>query len=397
MAKRRFSARRTRKLVIFVVFEGVNVKMGAQEPTIIFLGNGRCYHTLDWFRSAQTLRPEAPPVLATDLIESESFVKLIRPGDQVERLLVLDPVLLRKQSRFGDMWRNLLKLLVLPLQVPRLRRILKRHANPVVHAHSMYYVALARLAGCRYVATPQGSEFLVRPFRSSFYKWFSAMALSKASAITVDSEAMRSVSLRLYGRDAHIVQNGIDLDAISRMVGNGEPREQLVSIRGYSANYQIHLLLGARNRELAGLPIRFCYPFVEMDYKAEWTGDQIPEDQDIGRLPRLELYRLLAAAKLVVSIPVSDSSPRSVYEAIFCGAAVAVTPGPWISALPACMVARLIVVNPASPGWLADAWRRADELTKSPYVPTSEALDLFDQKRSMQRFYEGIYPLAAMT
>ena len=45
---------------------------------IIFLGNGRCFHTLDWFHSAQRLRPENPPVLVTDLVESESWnVKMI--------------------------------------------------------------------------------------------------------------------------------------------------------------------------------------------------------------------------------------------------------------------------------------------------------------------------------
>lgn len=363
--------------------------------TIVFLGNGRCYHTLDWFRSAQKLSPNNPPLLATDLIESESFEKLIKSGDLVVELLILDRYLLSNQSHIGNIWRNLLKLLVLPVQIIKLRKLIKRYKNPIVHAHSMYYIAIARFSSCRYVATPQGSEILVRPYKSAAYKLFSGIALSRASCITVDSIAMQNVLSEQFGFDSVIIQNGIDVNKISELNNKQIERNRVVSIRGFSPNYQIGHILDTRNNSMHGLPLYFCYPFEEKEYKSSMSTKLTGVDHDVGRLSRLELYRLLLAAKLVISIPVSDSSPRSVYEAIFCGCFVATTNGEWISQLPECMASRVIVIDTQSETWLQDAINYADLNTNCPYIPSSHALELFDQKRSMLRFIDDIYPNVA--
>ncbi|MEE9604558.1 MAG: glycosyltransferase [Candidatus Scalindua sp.] len=365
--------------------------MISDTKTIIFLGNGRCYHTLDWFRSAQRLRPEKPPVLVTDLVESESYEKLIKPTDLVGKLFILDRYLIKKQSRIGNVWRNILKLLVLPIQIIKLRKLVKKFDNPVIHAHAMYYIALARFSSCKYIATPQGSELLIRPYRSYAYKLFSQVSFSRASIITVDSNAMRESLVKLFGLDATIIQNGIDIDAIGQLHDANVPRQKVVSIRGFDPNYQIGFLLDTRNRTIPDLPIHFCYPFIEMGYKTTMSTKLIDADIDLGRLPRFDLYRLLLATKLVISIPVSDSSPRSVYEAIFCGCFVAVTNGDWVSQLPACMASRVIVVNLQSKTWLQDSIDYADSNINRPYVPSSHALDLFDQKRSMSRCYEEMF------
>jgi glycosyltransferase involved in cell wall biosynthesis len=367
--------------------------MTATGQKILFLGNGRCYHTMDWFRSAQRLCPQQRPVLVTDLVEGESFQRLIVAGDQVEPLLVIDALLLRKQSRLGDIWRNLVKLLLLPIQAWRLRRIVSRYPNAVVHAHSTYYIAMARAAGCRYVATPQGSEVLARPYRSRFYKEFARYALTGARRITVDSIDMQRCLGELFGLDAIIIQNGIDIDAILERGLPGMGRDKIVSMRGIVPNYQIELLLDARNRTLPGTPIHFCYPFSGEEYRAAIARKFIAADTDLGRLSRPDLYRLLQSALLVVSIPLSDSSPRSVYEAIFCGCIVAATDGAWIGQLPRCMRSRVMVVDPRSETWLRDALDAARVRAAEPYVPSQEALEMFDQKRSMQRFYEEIFPL----
>jgi len=362
---------------------------------ILFLGNGRCYHTMDWFRSAQRLQPDPPPVLVTDLIEGESFIKLTRPGDCVERLLVIDPILSRKQSRIGDIWRNAVKLLLLPLQAFLLSRVVKKYPDSVVHAHSTYYIAMARASGCRYVATPQGSEVLARPYRSRFYNLFSRYAFERAARITVDSVAMQRCLRELFGLDATIVQNGIDIDAM-RESGDATPvRDRIVSMRGIVPNYQIDLLLDARNRTLPGVPITFCYPFDGKEYRAAIADKFIAADRDLGRLSRPDLYKLLRATALVVSIPLSDSSPRSVYEAIFCGCMVAASDGAWIAQLPACMRARIMVVDPHSGTWLHEALETARIRVTEPYVPSREALEMFDQKLSMQKFYNEIFPSVA--
>jgi len=355
---------------------------------------------MDWFHNAQRNNPSDPPALITDLIDGESFQKLVRPEDRVEKLHILDGFLCRSQSRAGNAWRNTVKLLVLPFQILRLRRILRRYGNAIIDAHSMYYIVLARFSGRSYVATPQGSELLVRPHRSFLYRHFAKLGLSGASAIVVDSVAMRRSLAEVFGLKAHIIQNGIDVEAIAALqkgssAGNtASPRSTVVSLRGMSPNYQIDRLVDARNDSAKDTPLYFSYPFEEAEYKRLVSAKLTALDRDFGRLSRADYYDLLFTARLVISIPKSDSSPRSVYEAIFCGCFVAVTPAEWIKLLPACMAARVIVVDLSSRTWLPDALEFAAANVHKPYVPSAEALELFDQKRSSLRYYREIYPIA---
>jgi glycosyltransferase involved in cell wall biosynthesis len=49
----------------------------------------------------------------------------------------------------------------------------------------------------------------------------------------------------------------------------------------------------------------------------------------LGNLPAERLPEIYRAADVVVSIPASDSSPRSVWEALACGRPVVVSDLPW--------------------------------------------------------------------
>ena len=93
-------------------------------------------------------------------------------------------------------------------------------------------------------------------------------------------------------------------------------------------NYRIDAILDARDGSFAHPSLTFVYPFWENGYRAQVRGRLAPADRDLGRLSRRELYREMGRALLVVSVPRSDSSPLSVYESIFSGAAVAVAEKP---------------------------------------------------------------------
>ena len=94
---------------------------------------------------------------------------------------------------------------------------------------------------------------------------------------------------------------------------------------------------------------------------------------------------------LVISIPSSDSSPRSIYEAVFAGACVATTAGAWLGALPDCMRARVRVVDLRSSDWFDTSLVWAREKSQVRYVPSAEALDIFDQRRSMAKVVREVY------
>ncbi|MEX0596525.1 MAG: hypothetical protein WD512_08480, partial [Candidatus Paceibacterota bacterium] len=118
--------------------------------TIVFLCGARDFHAMDWYKSAKEYMPNANIFIVTDLIAGEGFKKIINSKDNVHKLLIIDDLLFKKQSSFGDKWRNLLKLLVLPIQAFLLAIFDRKHPNAIYHAHSMYYLVLARLAGINY-------------------------------------------------------------------------------------------------------------------------------------------------------------------------------------------------------------------------------------------------------
>ena len=143
----------------------------------------------------------------------------------------------------------------------------------------------------------------MRPHRSKFYRWFSLVALRKASRITVDSESMRCSLKQQFNQDAIIIQNGVDVEAIFEAPPQNKKKDKLVSIRAITPNYQFDKLLTARNKCSKKEAISFCYPFFDAEYKNKLESLFIESDQDLGRLSREGLYDLFRSALIVFSIP----------------------------------------------------------------------------------------------
>ena len=102
------------------------------------------------------------------------------------------------------------------------------------------------------------------------------------------------------------------------------------------------------------------------------------------------MYELFLRSKIIFSIPSSDSSPRSVYEAIFCGAIVGITYHPFYDTLPKCMKDRIILINLSDKNWFRDTIDYAEKIYKEVFVPSDEALDLFDQRKSFNKILKLI-------
>ena len=351
----------------------------------------RDFHAMDWYRSAEERLPKEKLCILTDLIAGEGFQKIISEEDNVYSLMILDKLLFRKQSNLGNLWRNILKLLVLPIQIILLKRFNKKNPNSIYYAHSMYYLWLAASANVDFIGTPQGSDILVKPFKSKIFKTLSVWAMKSATYVTVDSEKMRDKVFEISKVEAKIIQNGIDIRAIEEFLSSTLNKEvvrnRLISIRGFSPLYRIEKLLIARNRESnpENFPISLIYPFYENEYKQKTQNYLTTNDEDLGRVNRNQMYELLFESKLVISIPISDSSPRSVYESIFCGCAVAITHHSYYDILPICMKERIILVDLDNENWLINATKQANSIVKSKFVPSEKALDLFDQRRCFNK------------
>ena len=360
-------------------------------PSIVILGGARDYHAIDWYRSVKKSFPERKVILLTDSVDGEGFDKIVLDDDRIESLFIIDKLLFRRSSSLSNKWRNILKLIVLPVQVIKLRLFVREYNNCIIHAHPMYYIFLCWVARVPCGVTPQGSEILVRPNRSKIYKYFLVKLLKAASFVTVDSRSMKNAVFKLSHVNSLIVQNGVDIFAINKCVENTKTRCRICSIRGIAPLYRIDSVLDSRNASSPHLNITFVYPFSELDYCSKIKHKFKKDDEVIGRLGKDDLYKILSETFLTISIPESDSSPRSVYEAIFAGSCVAVTENMYIDSLPKCMQSRLIVVDIHNPSWFSEAVNFAKKNMRTRYIASNEAIEEFDQYRSIKKAGETIY------
>ncbi len=364
---------------------------------LVFLCGARDFHAMDWYKSAKELLPNDEIVIVTDLIAGEGYKKIITEEDIIYKLFILDNLLFKRQSSIGNKWRNLLKLILLPIQILLLKNFASKNKNCVYHAHSMYYLVLARAAGVEYVGTPQGSDILVKPFHSVFYKNFAKYGLKNAKSITVDSINMQKGVNELIGKNAIIIQNGIDINSIEDYLSTlkisieNKKKEGLLSIRGFTALYRIKDILINRNQLKNFEKLTFIYPFQDTTYKSDCIDLLEENDLDLGRVDRYTMYKIMSNTKLVISIPTSDSSPRSVYESIFCGAPVAITYNLYYDILPECMKSRIIIVDINKNGWLQEAIQKAENIIKTEYIPSNEALIMFDQLESSKKILNLLF------
>lgn len=360
----------------------------------VFLCGARDYHAIDWYKSSRMANIKPCPIILTDLIVSEGFKCLVCDDDNVYRLLIIDRILFSKQSYLGDIWRNLIKLLVFPIQVVLIRIFALRNPHSLYYAHSMYYIWLAWAAGLKFVGTPQGSDILIKPFKSKIYRLLSRISMRSALLVTVDSTRMANAVNLISNRYPLIIQNGIDLPSIRRILGDDQSvdtqlRTRVVSFRGFTSLYCIHEILKARNCSVSnlGCDLDFIYPFYDQHYLDKAQSLVSESDRFLGRILRERMYHLFAHSLLCISIPSSDSSPRSVYEAIFCGAPVAVTDNNYIYDLPSSMRSRIIVVDLEDPNWFDYAVTHAHLILKQKFTPCLDALSNFDQLSSFKRLH----------
>lgn len=366
------------------------IKSEKENCSICFIASARDYHAVDWYRTVKTLCPQYDVFIVSDMIEGEGAKKIIDASDNVYIILKIDRILFNRQSIIGNIWRNLVKVIVAPFLAYRIRQLSLKKCT-VFHAHSMYYIFLCWMARVEFIATPMGSDVLVRPDKSKIYKLFTILSLKAAYAITVDSQRLKTKIHKLCGREAYIVQNGIDTVDTYIYRNVAKKRTKFLSIRAMDSNYRIHELLEARNKANKFIELEFIHPFLENKYYEDARKMMQRHDIDHGRIDKTRMYELLSQAVAVFSIPISDSSPRSVYEAIFCGAIVIVSYSEWIESLPGCMRSRVVIVNMNDENWFDEAIALVESKAQILFNPTPNAIRIFDEVEAMKNVCKKFY------
>jgi hypothetical protein len=347
-----------------------------KSKNIMFLCSGTDFNAFQMYKTIKKIRKENINIVI-DNIESEGNKRLVSESDIVHKLFIIDCLLSKKSSAFGHIWRNIIKLLVYPIQIVLLKKIDRNNPNTIFFAYSMYYLWLAWGAGVSYVGKPEGSDILIRPFKSKLYRVFAIRSLQSAKAITVDSKKLADTIYNLSGVTAYHIQDGIDTDEISNYIENYANRERknIVSFRGLVALYQIEQIFISRNNSKDDIIL--IYPVFDTDYTKKIKMLAHSTDNFLGKIDKFKMYELFASTKLAISIPYSDSSPKSVYEAIFCGCAVAIVYHEYYDCLPECMKSRIIQVDIHDKEWFDKAIVQAEEIIKIPFKPSKEAIKMF--------------------
>jgi glycosyltransferase involved in cell wall biosynthesis len=195
---------------------------------------------------------------------------------------------------------------------------------------------MAALSGFRpLLLMPWGSDVLIRPGQSSFWRWVTKYTLGKADMITCDCETVKWRIIELSGFPEGrivVVPWGIDLGAFNPMVSGAEIRAQLgwvdkkvlIMTRRFEPVYGIEYFIQALPRVVQHEPnVRVILAGAgPLEERIRGLVDHLnltPYVHFPGMIPNHELPKYLASADLYVTSSLSDGSSNALMEAMACG------------------------------------------------------------------------------
>jgi glycosyltransferase involved in cell wall biosynthesis len=245
--------------------------------------------------------------------------------------------------------RVIYRLILSPFIARKFSKILG-YINPdIIHAHSVQYGFFAAISTWRVpiVFTPMGSDVIIIAQKYFIYKLITKIAFKRARVITGDSLLLQNSGLKIGARKEcnYIIQNGVDRTMFHPKVKKGLVREKygisnktkfVLSTRLFTKNYNIDQVIKSFSLVLESEPdsvLALIYGYRDENYYRyllELLSKYLSNNfLDIGRVEYDKIPLYLAEADIFVSIPKSDSSPKSVYEAMACGTPCVVSDIPW--------------------------------------------------------------------
>nr|MCH9770675.1 glycosyltransferase family 4 protein [Gammaproteobacteria bacterium] len=187
---------------------------------------------------------------------------------------------------------------------------------------------------------------IVHAHKNNYYRKMAKAAFAASEVITGDSALLKQRGLEIGAPEENnfIIQNGVDAKRfypfythLKKEYGMKEEDLLIFSPRALDENYNIDIIidaLGILKRTIGNFKCIFAYAFggeyfnmlntkvsqLGLESNVIWLGFTEYNDMPI-------YYN---AADIVVSIPSSDSSPKSVYEAMFCSTPVILSDIGWV-------------------------------------------------------------------
>lgn len=229
-----------------------------------------------------------------------------------------------------------------------IRSLVSRYSIDLVHAHQVIpYGFWAALSGVRpLVLTAWGSDLLTEPYASPRAMRYTKYALHHADLLTADSDHLRKAAVALGCRaPTQVVQLGVDTDVYKpgdkvearRWLGFDPTAPLVLSPRALSPVYNIETILASvplvlREVPTANYVLKYGYAAGREDAVRQrinelGLADKVRMEGFTGGNSMVAYY---VAADVCVSVASSDSSPKSVLEAMACGTPVVLSDLPWV-------------------------------------------------------------------
>ena len=226
------------------------------------------------------------------------------------------------------------------------RRVVNRLKLDILHAIEVSEGFCGAQSGFHpFVMTPNGSDLLVYAKKYTIVRLIFKYIFRKTDVITSDSVPLREASIALGARKDrnYIIQWGVDLTQFNPQVDRLKIRRiytlsdspLILSSRAFTPNYNIDTIIHCIPEVLRELPtakFMFIYGFGDKETEMRRLVDDSGVSDSVifvGHVDYEEMPFYCAAADICVSVPSSDSSPRSVYEAMACGVPPILSNLPW--------------------------------------------------------------------
>jgi|WetSurMetagenome_2_1015567.scaffolds.fasta_scaffold132525_1 L-malate glycosyltransferase len=337
---------------------------------ICFLADAKAIHTYRWIKYF------AGKGHNIHLISFEEF-----PYNPLENLTVhrITPIIQTKENSFFY-FSYIINTMINPFIVKKVIRTI----NPdILHAHYLTdYGLLGYFTQFHpYVITLWGSDILVAPKKSLFYRTMAKLILNSANLVTCDSVKARDECLIYckYPENVEIIQWGVDLSVFHERKKNSAKHINftVLSTRDFYTVYNIDTIVQSISYVVKK------YPEAKFILK-NFHGNQEPELRQLATslnvgeniefvnkvLEYNELPELLYTADIFVSVPSSDSSSISLHEAMACG-------------LPA-----IVSDIPANHEWIIDGWNGFIVPVRNPEKLADAIIQLIEKPDLIKLFSE---------
>ena len=218
------------------------------------------------------------------------------------------------------------------------RRLLRELRPDVVHAHVLSHDPfVAMLAGARpLVATAWGSDVFLA---ARGPRLRARLVARRADVLTADSRALLDAIAELGADRSRLRLFNWGVDLATFAPGRAEARGRLglsdvpivLAPRALRPLYNPQTIVDAFDRLADEFPGSLLLLKYYGDLPPALAELRSRDDvRVVGRVPTEEVADYYRAADVCVSIPSSDSSPRTVWEAMACGCPCVVSDLPWV-------------------------------------------------------------------